>query len=206
MSTDFSEIKIPFLTPKRIEEIADDFRLNHWGSTIPVNVDYIIEENLNMDLRPYLGLEKTIGILAFMPADQSYILYDYDQSEARIRYSISHELGHFVLHKKEIQHLRPTSIDEWKNFILNMPDSLISKVETQANMFASYLLIPREHLVISLEEMREEISKALKIIGDDYETLIDFLTPHIARKFDVTRQAMYFRLKNFELDFKEIFK
>ncbi len=206
MSIDFSKIKLPFLTPKRIEELADEFRLNHWGASVPVNVDWIVEEKLKMDLRPYLGLEKLTGILAFMPADQSYILYDLDQSEERIRYSISHELGHFVLHHSQIQHLRPNSIDEWKNFILNMPDTILSKVEIQANMFASFLLIPKDHLVEKLEIMRADIKKALAIIGDDYETLVDYLTPHIAKKFDVTRQAMYYRLKNFETEFKEVFK
>lgn len=205
MSIDFPKITIPFLLPQKIEEIANVFRLKYWGTSIPVNVDMIVEDGLKIDLRPYLGLEKQIGILAFMPADLSYILYDYDQIEERIRYSIAHELGHYELHHSEIKKLRPNSIEEWKEFILNMPETTLSKVETQANMFASYLLIPKENLINCLNDIRDDIEKAIKIINGDYEILIDYLTPRLAKKFQVANQAMNFRLKNFESDFKEYF-
>ena len=199
MSVDFSNVNIPFMSPNKIEEMADSFRVSHWGNSTPVNVDVIIEKHLKMDLRPYLGLEKLIGLLAFMPADQTYILYDYDQSEERIRYSIAHELGHFVLHKEEIKHLRPNSIEEWKELILTMPSTLLSKVETQANIFASYLLIPKTNLIEQLNFIRNDIELAISQVGkEDYDTLIDFIIPSISKKFVVTRKAMFYRLKNFK--------
>lgn len=206
MELDFTGINLPYLSYEKIEEVADAFRISNWGSSIPVNIDWIIEYKLKIDLIPHPNLKYYTGVEALLASSLDKITYDSSILESRIVFSIAHEIGHFVLHKEAIKFLRPSSIDGWKSLILKMPQSILSKAETQANIFASYFLIPSKNILTLLDELKDDITKAKDIIGDDYETLIDYLIPSLSKKFAVTRSAMYFRLKNFEGKFNEFIK
>jgi Zn-dependent peptidase ImmA (M78 family) len=102
----------------------------------------------------------------------------------RQRFTIAHELGHYLLHEGELVHLD----SDRGAFMLNLRDSTSSKGEDnderEANLFAAELLMPAKFLKQDLE------GKDLDILGGS-----EFLQK-IARKYKVSTEALTFRLAN----------
>jgi Zn-dependent peptidase ImmA (M78 family) len=102
----------------------------------------------------------------------------------RQRFTIAHELGHFLLHQGE-----PVHLDEDRQaFTLNMRNRDSSKGEDnderEANLFAAELLLPVKFLQNDL------VGKNLDLLDDS--AFFDKL----ARKYKVSTQALTFRLAN----------
>lgn len=103
-----------------------------------------------------------------------------EQPKQRQRFTIAHELGHLLLHDGiEVR------VD--KHFRINLRSSVSSKAEDveeiEANAFAAELLMPRDFL------LRD--AKKLMLDMEDEEQVSS-----LARRYDVSRQAMTFRLMN----------
>jgi Zn-dependent peptidase ImmA (M78 family) len=102
----------------------------------------------------------------------------------RQRFTIAHELGHFLLHQGEQVHL-----DDYRQaFTINLRDKESAKGEDnderEANLFAAELLMPAKFLMSDLR------GKNLDLLGDG-----DFLD-RLAKKYKVSTQALTFRLAN----------
>ena len=97
----------------------------------------------------------------------------------RQRFSIAHELGHLALHKPEFQ------IDQHAFIAFRGPESgaTTDPMEIEANQFAAALLMPEDLLAECITELGED---------PDVQTAVTML----ARRFDVSEQAMLFRLTN----------
>ncbi len=96
------------------------------------------------------------------------IYVNADHAETRRRFTIAHELGHFVLHRELIG-------DGIVEDALLRAQGLSNRVEAQANRFAADLLMPR-HLLDAAH--REGI----------------VTIPELARAFKVSKDAMSIRL------------
>jgi Zn-dependent peptidase ImmA (M78 family) len=112
--------------------------------------------------------------------------FNINHSSVRQRFSIAHEIAHFVLHQTKA----PLFID--KNYTVYHRDERSSSGENlqeiQANQFAAALLMP-EGLV------REALAELDFDLGDEDGTALEDL----AKQFQVSRQAMSFRLANLGL-------
>jgi Zn-dependent peptidase ImmA (M78 family) len=101
----------------------------------------------------------------------------------RQRFTIAHELGHYLLHEGEQVHL-DTSPD---SFTINLRNSESSKGENnderEANLFAAELLMPAELLREELESVGD-----IELLGSS-----EFLEK-LATKYKVSVQALTFRL------------
>jgi len=102
----------------------------------------------------------------------------------RQRFTIAHELGHYLLHEGELVHLD----SDRGAFMLNLRDSVSSKGEDnderEANLFAAELLMPAKFLKQELE-------------GQDLDILeASGLLQKLARKYKVSPEALTFRLAN----------
>jgi Zn-dependent peptidase ImmA (M78 family) len=102
----------------------------------------------------------------------------------RRRFTIAHELGHFLLHEGETVHL-----DEYRQaFTINLRDSQSAtgedNDEREANFFAAEFLMPAKFLKEDLQ------GKNLDLLGDS-----EFLDK-LAKKYKVSVQALTFRLAN----------
>jgi Zn-dependent peptidase ImmA (M78 family) len=100
----------------------------------------------------------------------------------RQRFTIAHELGHFILHEGDAVHL-----DEDRGaFTVNLRSAESSKGEDddekEANLFAAELLMPAKFLAQDLQ------GKQPDILEND-----NFLTK-LAEKYKVSIQALTFRL------------
>lgn len=103
-----------------------------------------------------------------------------EQSAERQRFTIAHELGHLLLHDGEEIHVD-------KIFRVNLRSQLSSKAEDveeiEANAFAASLLMPLAFLKADLQNV---------VLDIDDPGQIDAL----ARRYEVSTQAMTFRLMN----------
>jgi Zn-dependent peptidase ImmA (M78 family) len=110
-------------------------------------------------------------------------------ASVRQRFTIAHEIGHFLLHRDAM----PVFIDKqfFRTYLAKFRDSNSSsgedKLEREANAFAATLLMP-----IPI------ISKALKEIGVNISD--EAAIQQLAERFNVSRQAMSLRIANAALD------
>ncbi len=129
--------------PVPLEEVAKLFSIQIFPYEFPENISGTIinENNINI-----------IGVNNKNP-------------KTRQRFTIAHELGHFLLNHD----LHPRLIDE--NF-----DKPINK-EVEANEFAAELLMPQDFLKKDIEEKRVKLT-----------------IPDLAKRYGVSEQAMSVRL------------
>src|SRR5438034_8527921 len=108
---------------------------------------------------------------------------NYAHHPNRQRFTIAHELGHFVLHKGEKYVDKGTATVQFRNAESSTGTQI---EEREANQFAAALLMPAEWV-------RREFEKHPFDLGDDTS-----LTA-MCRLFGVSSQAMSFRLAKLRL-------
>ncbi len=200
MSIENNRFRIPFLKDEEIRRRADEFREKYWGVTIPIDVELIAERNLKLIIIPLPDLRHLVDTEAFLTGNLREIIYDPRSPEVRTRFSIAHEIGHFVLHKEAIASLRPSSYEEWKETQRRMPEVLWGRAEYQAREFAGRLLVPRTLLIMELKSLRPLIQKAQTIAPDlELPVIKELISPKLAKRFFVSDEVIVRRLDAEEL-------
>lgn len=195
---DYKSFKTPFLKDGIIKEKADLFRKKYWGEIIPVDIEIIIERELGIEIIPLPELFRQYHTDAFISSDWNNVFVDNDKymDESyynRLRFSIAHEIGHLVLHKKLYQELKISNIDDFRNFLIDLPGKEYGYFEAQANKFANYFLVPREILAIE----RNVILKKYKDIQNiDAKSLNGYLAMPLSKKFGVSPECMEIALNS----------
>ena len=195
MAIDFSRIQIPFLADDEIRRRADKFRQANWGDKIPVNVELIAERNLRLFIIPIPDLRYQAHTEAYLSGDLKELAYDPSLPDVRVRFSVAHEIGHYVLHRDVITKLRVGSREEWKEVQRDLPDALWGRAEYQAREFAGRLLVPLESLVEAIESLRPSIDQAKKELPDlELPVLKEFVATRVARRFDISYDVIMRRM------------
>jgi Zn-dependent peptidase ImmA (M78 family) len=176
---DFSKIWIPRLSNEEIRFRADEFRLQHWGDKIPVDVELIAERDLGLTIIPIADLRYAAHTEAFLSGDLRELVYDPSLPDVRVRFSVAHELGHYLLHREIISKLRGGSYEEWKEMQQEIPEALWSRAEYQAYEFAGRLLVPPQMLTAELRKLKPLVELARKQMPD---LTPDDIKEHIATK------------------------
>ncbi len=102
----------------------------------------------------------------------------------RQRFTIAHELGHLRLHEKQVMFVdKVVRVDRRDT----TASAGVDEREIDANGFGAALLMPKKMLISEIDS----ITKSPKP-PEDAESLIDLL----AERFDVSYQAMKYRLAN----------
>lgn len=170
---------------KKIEETTYNI-LNELNIKAPKDIDiFKIANHLNVDVQSAI-LDNSISGLFVIKDSKPYIRYNVTESERRKRFTIAHELGHFVLHKDI-----PLFIDKNQKVLYRNSDSSKGELlkEKEANSFAASLLMP-SYLI------EQEIEK----IPDGFDPI-----KYLSNIFDVSIQAMGYRLNNLGYDYLGIF-
>jgi Zn-dependent peptidase ImmA (M78 family) len=162
-----------------IEAKAQQVLLDTACFQVPVPIERVAE-GLKLRVEP-ANLGNDVSGVLVVADGQGTIGYNIDHSEVRYRFSIAHEIGHFMLHQTR----GPIFID--KSYTIYLRDENSSsgehRQEIQANQFAAALLMP-EPL----------IRDALASHGIDLADGTALFT--LAERFNVSAQAMTFRLVN----------
>jgi Zn-dependent peptidase ImmA (M78 family) len=150
---------------------------------IPIRVEEIARKK-GLTISPYdLGGEIS-GVLVIQN-DTGTIGYNPHESRVRQRFTIAHELGHYILHKNANNDL---FIDrEFQVLYRNQKSSQGNmKQEQEANAFAASLLMPERFL---LNEIKQ----------NSYNLTDDASLKNLAKQFNVSVAAMSLRLVNLNL-------
>ena len=126
--TDPRKFKAPFIPKEGIWQVADRLRAAHAaGRSLPVQVLDLAEFDLGLDLVPVNSLREQLDIDALLMGDLKSILVDKrafmsPRLEYRLRFSVAHEIGHFILHRVIYAGLNHATAVEWFDYIPAIPD------------------------------------------------------------------------------------
>ncbi|MFY1685013.1 ImmA/IrrE family metallo-endopeptidase [Micromonospora sp. WMMD730] len=124
------------------------------------------------------------GVLLREP-DKTVILVNAANAPTRQRFTIAHEIGHFLLHDGAVYLDGRARV----NFRDGLSSMATDHEEIEANTFAAALLMPARWVRVSFETVVRDSA-----IGSE-----DELADVLASQFGVSRQAMSFRLINLGL-------
>lgn len=168
-------------TFKKVEEIVTDLIEKANITTLPIPVDQIATSNSAIPVGFEFG-DDISGILVIKD-DIGSIGYNKSHPKSRQRFTIAHELGHYLLHKDD----KELFVD--KDFIIKFRSNveytqLELKQEREANIFAAALLMPKKFIV-------EELNK------DEYSSLTEQeVIKKLAETFKVSVEAMTYRISD----------
>lgn len=166
-----------------IEQRAVDILQESGTYRSPVSVDLIVA-HLGVITQARALSDGVSGVLVF-ENDQGVIGYNSLHAPVRQRFTLAHEIGHFVLHIKGKE--PRLFIDKSVAFHRNDDSSTGSdNEEIEANVFAASLLMPESLVRREIEQRRLDL---------DDEDDIDAL----AKSFNVSPAAMTYRLVNIGL-------
>ena len=116
---------------------------------------YTILKNLGVEILPFKGKTKLLGMYTRI-LSTSFVFYNPDNSYEMKKMVFAHELGHHILHQEEAL---KDKIFEFELF--NIENSL----ETEANLFASHLLIDQKEVLdlASLDYTYDQIASSLNV-------------------------------------------
>lgn len=197
------------LTGDAVDEIISLVRTNYLALNTELSVDpftiakqvgltYDVEDMQDDSQLGRLDVTKGHAILNFME------MHNY----CRFRFTMAHELGHFILHTELFSRFSVISLGETSDTLsdnLSVAKSDLKRLEYQANIFASCLLMPRK-LVMTLFAIFHELF-VHQVYGDKYgpiyynpkqpETYSTYnnVVVRIAKLLDVSQEALCIKLK-----------
>jgi Zn-dependent peptidase ImmA (M78 family) len=172
---------------KRIEDQTEQILNDLQITELPVPINKIAEYN-NLEIHPFDFGENISGVLVIDPSkDKGVIGLNPLESKVRQRFTIAHELAHFILHRSSRESL---FVDKDFRVLFRKQESSIGngefKREQEANAFAASILMPK-HLV-------EEKIKELSIDLTDENAI-----KTLANMFEVSIMSMTYRIANLKL-------
>ncbi len=164
---------------KLIRDLVVKLLTENHCHTAPVDIQTMAERHNIVVYRHYVE-EEVSGFLYRKPRGEAAIIgVNNNQSANRQRFTIAHELGHYLLHSGDGVH-----VDE--DFKIKRRDSRSSEgvdlEEIEANLFAAEILIP-EHL------LAQDLDEHFGFDLHDEECVTS-----LAKKYRVSQQAMAIRL------------
>lgn len=200
------------MKPKRyiwpeIRKLVEDFRAKYVDppDKIPVPIEEIVEFGLGLEIVPKDRLKSTIDVDGFLSNDLKTIyidgkIYSDDRYLNRLRFTLAHEVAHYILHEDIIEKSQFRTIEDWIHFREEMSEEDLNWFEQQAYEFAGRLLVPKERLITALEEQREKIETYKSHVSNENdERLIDAISKVICDKFRVSSNVIYRRIRSEKL-------
>jgi len=176
-----------------LEKICDFLAQYH-------NVTFLYEEDLGVDSsgREILGKISTETMTV-------YISNSLEKNSHRWRYTVAHELGHLILHRRlDLPSIIGTHLETEQNFSWyskTRQSDVVKRLEWQANTFASSLLLPREgvfNIVIdSLKKMGvQKFSHGVIFVDEQQCNIQPFLEilSRISNAFNASKTVVEYRL------------
>lgn len=133
-----------------------------------------IADKLNIEIVPFPFSDDGISGVFFKKNKRLFLGVKEDDHEHRKRFTIAHEIGHYILHAEDILHYDKQEAYPEEVFY-RASGSLPTSDEREANFFAAELLMPEE-----------SVAKCIDKGMDTVENLASF--------FNVSNQAMTIRL------------
>ena len=157
-------MRIPFISTKQIHSAAEALLQQHglWD-TFPVDLDLLVEKKMRLSIIPIPDFQQKFGVDGLLAQDLSSISVDEGMMEnvlPRYRFTVAHELGHYVLHGNIIREHLVANPDGHLMLWESLSKEEYRHAETQANKFAAGLLMPSAHLQTMFNEVSDSLAKS----------------------------------------------
>ena len=192
----------PVLTWKQIAASAQEFASEYSlvSRSYPLDVEEIAECDLGIEIRLAAGVLNEFGSPAQIAPGDYYPVITVDADQYRqqtsfYRYSVAHEIGHYVLHYEWLAKVWKliTSIDSWKRVIMARSDDDYRWLEAQAEEFASYLLAPES----VFEPFIKQHLNLLKNVDASLEStdILPYIANPVGEYFGMSNSAAQARIR-----------
>lgn len=173
------------MTLQQIEQKATDLLKDLEQLTFPVPVKKIIKE-LDVDIQADDLGEEISGLLVIEDG-RALIGYNSDEPIVRQRFTLAHELGHYILHcnRNNRNKIFVDKIMYRKNF----SSTSEKRQEMQANTFAAALLMPE---ILIEQEFNRLLNSSEPLTEED-------IIEELSSGFKVSAISMTYRLINLNL-------
>jgi len=198
-----NKIYVPFLDSHIIKEKADNFRKKFWDASIPVDIEYVLDVKLKINVITIPNLKNLCPTHALITSswDAIYVdndIYNNERYLNRLRFSYAHEIGHYILHKELYRSFGINNIEGfYKLFEIITPDQY-GYLESQANKFANYLLVPRQILNAEKKKIIKTIQKTPELISINKATLNSYISQPLSNIFGVSDKVIEIALNQEE--------
>lgn len=196
--------KAPYIPKEKVWSKVEEFRRDHpRAQRTPVDVFDLVELDLGLEIFPLPGLRDFGDVEALLTGDLTGIRVDEKifsdlRYEGRLRFSVAHEIGHYVLHRDIYENATYSSTKEWTDFFASIPQKEYFFIENQAYEFAGRLLVPKA----TLEEELDLQKKQLTADVQDREMAIEYIAEATAKRFGVSGQVILRRIQKEEISLK----
>ncbi len=202
----------PHLTYRHVAQFVEDFLAKfHPSLQLPIPIEGIIEFDLGLDIVPVPYLYKMFSQSGFLSADRTKIFideYQYDNFVEKYRFTLAHEIAHFIMHESLYEGLSFDSIQEYIEFIQSMPQRELYWYETQGDWFAGQLLVPTSQLekfcIDLLESNRDQFSDSKNLSHEFWS----YASNELAGPFEVNPIVIEIRIQreSFAEKFKDYYQ
>lgn len=199
--------KLPTFTAEELEGKAAKFLNDAFpqGIQIPVDVELLLEtrDGVDFDLWPKLEANHKVAgaVIKDVNRDRLIIYVDEDIADNAsrrnfYRMTVAEELAHIVLHEPVIKEVATPKdfhrLQQHKDWYL---------AERNAKRFAAALLMPSDALLRESNRIYGELVR--KAGYGNVEVIKKYLCSHAASLFDVSVQAMSYRLREWPMRINE---
>ena len=191
-------IEIPIISYEDIRNSADNFlKQYHPSREIPVPIEEIIEFQMGLNIVQIPGLLQAFDVDSFTSSDLTNIFVDefiYSNRPRRYRFTLAHEIGHLILHKKIYLQATFHTIKEWKDFINSISEKDHGWLEYQAYSSGGLVLVPHEHLLKLTKLCIDHIKKEDISLQENWDFAGEMIAAQLAKTFDVSSNVIEKRL------------
>jgi len=167
------------------------------GLSIPIDVDYVAEAYLNLEIIPIPGLEANYSVWGsfWKTAEGQYrLIIDQDVMDDKpnlYRFTLGEEIAHYVLHRSHF-----AEVEDVKQAcqVQKELQADLHHMERNAKWFSSAILMPSQ---VVRDEANRTYGTLVSHVGyGDTDAIVKKLAGLLARQFRVSPQAMRIRMDN----------
>jgi len=197
----YKGIIVPYLSNEKIVNRAQQFRTKFWGNVVPVDIESIIDIKLAINVIPIPRFLEYSGIDALITSNWKSIYVDREEylderRHNRLRFSLAHEIGHFVLRQRIYASFKIKTLEDYYKLNKEMPPEQYGYFETQANKFANYLLVPRKALMVERKKELKRKGNLAWFKKMDTKTLNSYLAIPLSKIFRVSDKVIAIALND----------
>lgn len=186
-------------------EAVEAFRVRYLVGDLahlPVDVFTLAELELKLDVLPFDDLFEKYDSDAALTHDftglyvdaEAYILWEHGPlwRQRRLRFTVAHELGHYVMHRDVAAGFRFNSLDDFARWTKGYGGQQYT-LEQEANEFAGRLLVPSDRLRKEFDQFGRNIAPHLPHWKSSSGIRMQFAETQV-RLFEVTAGVIATRL------------
>ena len=198
-------IDIPYLKTEEIQSIVINIYQKHSFSSNDIAGELFFkmypEYKINFEEHPK-------GVLGLLCLNDKILSLSNEiiNDIHRRNFTIAHEIGHLVLHIPLIKNKIDNLTEFEESILLPSNDIILKRMESQANKFASYLLLPQKRFIKDIDTLfkQHNITKG-KLHLDTQKcniNIVNIILGQISQKFNVSKEVVKYRM--LEAGFLEI--